>query len=89
MRYADRRRGGRRSSFVATALEYQRGLATPTLALANAARETLCMGDVMDHMMILQREVLHGKRGQDKEVRQLDDDVDVLYTINKLYLAQI
>jgi len=64
-------------------------LDTPTLALANAARETLRMGDVVEHMMILQREVLHGKRGQDKEVRRLDDDVDVLYTAIKLYLAQI
>ncbi|MFY3758349.1 PhoU domain-containing protein, partial [Escherichia coli] len=33
--------------------------------------------------------VLHGKLGQDKEVRRLDDDVDVLYTAIKLYLAQI
>jgi len=33
-------------------------LDTPTLALANAARETLRMGDVVEHMMILQREVL-------------------------------
>ncbi|WP_367672022.1 Na/Pi cotransporter family protein [Serratia symbiotica] len=64
-------------------------LDTPTLALANAARETLRMGDVVEHMMILQREVLHGKPGQDKEVRRLDDDVDVLYTAIKLYLAQI
>lgn len=40
-------------------------------------------------MMILQREVLHGKQGVDKEVRRLDDDVDVLYTAIKLYLAQI
>ncbi|NIG98418.1 MAG: Na/Pi cotransporter family protein [Serratia symbiotica] len=64
-------------------------LDTPTLALANAARETLRMGDVVEHMMILQREVLHSKRGQDKEVRRLDDDVDVLYTAIKLYLAQI
>ncbi|CAI1960659.1 Na/Pi cotransporter family protein [Serratia plymuthica] len=64
-------------------------LDTPTLALANAARETLRMGDVVEHMMVLLREVLHGKNGQDKEVRRLDDDVDVLYTAIKLYLAQI
>ncbi|MGB8665557.1 MAG: Na/Pi cotransporter family protein [Serratia inhibens] len=64
-------------------------LDTPTLALANAARETLRMGDVVEHMMILHREALHGKNGQDKEVRRLDDDVDVLYTAIKLYLAQI
>ncbi|WBF45838.1 Na/Pi cotransporter family protein [Serratia rubidaea] len=64
-------------------------LDTPSLALANAARETLRMGDVVEHMLILQHEVLHGKLGQDKEVRRLDDDVDVLYTAIKLYLAQI
>lgn len=62
---------------------------TPTLALANAARETLRMGDVVEHMLILQHEVMHGKITQDREVRRLDDDVDVLYTAIKLYLAQI
>lgn len=61
----------------------------PTLALANAARETLRMGDIIEYMMILHREVLHGKFEQDKEIRRLDDDVDVLYTAIKLYLAQI
>ncbi|ALX92215.1 MULTISPECIES: Na/Pi cotransporter family protein [Serratia] len=64
-------------------------LDTPSLALANAARETLRMGDVIEHMMILHHEVLHGKRIQAKEVRRLDDDVHVLYTAIKLYLAQI
>ncbi|MEG3132764.1 Na/Pi cotransporter family protein [Rouxiella sp. T17] len=62
---------------------------TPSLALANAARETLRMGDVVEHMMILQHEVMHGKLAQDREIRRLDDDVDVLYTAIKLYLAQI
>ncbi len=62
---------------------------TPSLALANAARETLRMGDVVEHMLILQHEVMHGKITQDREVRRLDDDVDVLYTAIKLYLAQI
>lgn len=64
-------------------------LDTPSLALANAARETLRMGDVIEHMMILHHEVLHGKFGRDKEIRRLDDDVHVLYTAIKLYLAQI
>jgi len=64
-------------------------LDTPSLALVNAARETLRMGDVIEHMMILHGEVLHGKLGQNKEVRRLDDDVHVLYTAIKLYLAQI
>ena len=64
-------------------------LDTPALALANAARETLRMGDVVEHMLILNHEVMHGKLAQDREVRRLDDDVDVLYTAIKLYLAQI
>lgn len=62
---------------------------TPTLALANAARETLRMGDVIEHMLLLNHEVMHGKVTQDREVSRLDDDVDVLYTAIKLYLAQI
>jgi len=62
---------------------------TPSLALANAARETLRMGDVVEHMLILQQEMMHSKSTQDREVRRLDDDVDVLYTAIKLYLAQI
>lgn len=64
-------------------------LDTPALALANAARETLRMGDVVEHMLILNHEVMYGKLAQDREVRRLDDDVDVLYTAIKLYLAQI
>lgn len=64
-------------------------LDTPSLALVNAARETLRMGDVIEHMMVLHHEVLHGKFGREKEVRRLDDDVHVLYTAIKLYLAQI
>ncbi len=66
-------------------------LDTPTLALANAARETLRMGDVVEHMMILEsfNKVVMGELREEREVRRLDDDVDVLYTAIKLYLAQI
>ncbi|QCR37448.1 Na/Pi cotransporter family protein [Nissabacter sp. SGAir0207] len=64
-------------------------LDTPSLALANAARETLRMGDVVEHMLILHHEVMHGNLTQEREVSRLDDDVDVLYTAIKLYLAQI
>ncbi|TKI04412.1 Na/Pi cotransporter family protein [Martelella alba] len=64
-------------------------LDTPTLALANAARETLRMGDVVESMLLLHGEVLHGLPNKDREVSRLDDDVDVLYTAIKLYLAQI
>src|SRR5471030_476102 len=64
-------------------------LDTPALALANASRETLRMGDVVESMLLLHREVLHGQPNKDREVRRLDDDVDVLYTAIKLYLAQM
>ena len=64
-------------------------LDTPTLALANAARETLRMGDVVEHMLVLHHEVVHGNLTQEREVSRLDDDVDVLYNAIKLYLAQM
>ncbi|TCV92507.1 Na/Pi cotransporter family protein [Biostraticola tofi] len=64
-------------------------LDTPALALVNAARETLRMGDVVESMLVLHAEVLHGELNKDREVRRLDDDVDVLYTAIKLYLAQM
>lgn len=64
-------------------------LDTPALALANAARETLRMGDVIESMLLLHTEVLHGQLNKDREIRRLNDDVDVLYTAIKLYLAQM
>ncbi|MGL9774453.1 MAG: Na/Pi cotransporter family protein [Sodalis sp. (in: enterobacteria)] len=64
-------------------------LDTPAVALVNAARETLRMGDVVESMLLLHTEVLHGQVDKNREVRRLDDDVDVLYTAIKLYLAQI
>ncbi|CCP04622.1 Putative PNaS family transporter [Erwinia amylovora Ea644] len=64
-------------------------LDTPALALANAARETLRLGDVLEQMLITFSKVVHGERSEDREIRKLDDDVDVLYTAIKLYLAQM
>lgn len=64
-------------------------LDTPALALANAARETLRMGDVLEQMLATFSRVVHGERHEDREIRKLDDDVDVLYTAIKLYLAQM
>ncbi len=65
-------------------------LDTPTLALANAARETLRIGDTIEQMLNGMLEVL---RTNDKErvevLIRLDDDVDKLYTAIKLYLTQI
>ncbi len=62
-------------------------LDTPTLALANAARETLRIGDAMEQMMEGLNKVMHGEPRQEKELRKLADDINVLYTAIKLYLA--
>jgi phosphate:Na+ symporter len=65
-------------------------LTTPALALANAARETLRIGDTIEQMLDGMLEVM---RGGDAErvggIIRLDDDVDRLYTAVKLYLTQI
>jgi len=64
-------------------------LDTPALALANASRETLRIGDVLEQMLTSFSKVVHGELREEREVRRLDDDVDVLYTAIKLYLAQM
>ena len=64
-------------------------LDTPALALVNAARETLRIGDVIEQMLETLTKVLHGEVREDRNIRRLDDDVDVLYTAIKLYLAQM
>jgi phosphate:Na+ symporter len=64
-------------------------LDTPTLALANAARETLRMGDAMENMMDGLRKVMHGEPREEKELRKIADDINVLYTAIKLYLARM
>ena len=65
-------------------------LDTPGLALANAARETLRMGDLIDSMLEAMLDVLRGKQtAVTQEVRRLSDDVEALYSAIKLYLAQM
>jgi phosphate:Na+ symporter len=65
-------------------------LATPSLALANAVRETLRMGDLIESMLNAMQEVLRGNQtAVTQEVRRLNDDVEVLYNAIKLYLAQM
>ncbi|MDE1912442.1 MAG: Na/Pi cotransporter family protein [Pseudomonas sp.] len=65
-------------------------LATPSLALANAARETLRLGDLIDNMLTSMLEVLRGKQTAiTQEIRSLSDDVEALYSAIKLYLAQM
>ena len=65
-------------------------LATPTLALANAARETLRIGDTIEQMLNGMMEVIRtNDEKRVEELIRLDDDVDRLYTAVKLYLTQI
>ncbi|MGG7648738.1 phosphate:Na+ symporter [Pseudomonas frederiksbergensis] len=65
-------------------------LVTPSLALANAARETLRIGDLIDNMLEAMLDVLHGKQtAVTQEMRRLTDDVESLYGAIKLYLAQM
>ncbi len=65
-------------------------LETPALALANAARETLRIGDTVEHMLNGMLDVIRTNDPKKvDEVIKLDDDVDALYTATKLYLTQI
>lgn len=65
-------------------------LATPSLALANAVRETLRLGDLVDSMLEAMNGVLRGtKTTVSQEMRSLSDDIDALYSAIKLYLAQM
>lgn len=65
-------------------------LETPAVALANAARETLRIGDIIERMLDGLIEVLRSQEEKRvEELIRLDDDVDRLYTAVKLYLTQI
>jgi phosphate:Na+ symporter len=59
-------------------------LVTPSLALANAARETLRMGDLIENMLQAMLDVLHGKQtAVPQQMRSLSDDVEALYSAIK------
>jgi len=65
-------------------------LATPALALANAAREALRIGDTVEQMLNGMLQVVRtNDAALAEQVMRLDDDVDRLYTAVKLYLTQI
>jgi phosphate:Na+ symporter len=65
-------------------------IVTPALALANAARETLRIGDTIEQMLHGMLEVIRtSDSSRVDEIIKLDDDVDRLYTAVKLYLTQI
>jgi len=65
-------------------------LETPALALGNAVREALRIGDTVEKML---GGVLDAVRNNDgklaREVKRMDDVVDELYTSIKFYLTQI
>lgn len=63
---------------------------TPSLALANASREVLRIGDLIEKMLSCLLPVIRENdtiRAQ--QIRRLDDDVDRLYTEVKMYLARV
>jgi phosphate:Na+ symporter len=65
-------------------------LGTPALALANAARETLRIGDTIEQMLNGMLEVIRTNEvSRVDAIIKLDDDVDRLYTAVKLYLTQV
>ena len=66
------------------------GTDTPAVALANAARETLRMGDKVDQMLRLTVEALQQDNRQlVRQVAAMDDSVDQLNHAIKRYLAQV
>ncbi|WP_434626956.1 Na/Pi cotransporter family protein [Pseudomonas sp. Z1-14] len=65
-------------------------LATPSLALANAARETLRIGDLIENMLEAMLGVLRGEQTAiTQQVRAMSDDVEALCSAIKLYMAQM
>ncbi len=65
-------------------------LDTPPLAIANAAREAMRIGDVIEDMLTGMLTVIRtNDKALAERLRELDDVVDELYTAVKLYLTQI
>ena len=65
-------------------------LDTPALAIANAAREAIRIGDIVEQMLTGMLTVLKtNDRVLSRRLRAMDDHVDSLYTAVKLYLTQI
>ncbi|MBN3760134.1 Na/Pi cotransporter family protein [Burkholderia sp. Ac-20365] len=65
-------------------------LATPTLALSNAAREVLRIGDIVRAMLDnVSHLIHHNDLARARDTIRMDDDVDHLYAEVKGYLARI
>jgi phosphate:Na+ symporter len=66
------------------------GTQTPSLALANACRETLRLGDLVDSLLEAMLGALRGTQtALPQQVRALAEDAEALYSAIKLYLAQM
>lgn len=64
-------------------------LDVPSLALTNATRETLRLGDMIGKMLDRFHLVLKGEKQHKREIRQFGEEADILYSAIKLYLARI
>lgn len=65
-------------------------LATPSLAISNAAREALHQADVVETMLLgMLRVIKENDLRMAEELRKLDDTVDQLYSAIKYYLTKI
>jgi phosphate:Na+ symporter len=68
----------------------QAALGTPAVALANAARETLRLVDIVEKMLACTHEALHGDdRHRVTEASRMDDIVDRLHEALQRYIAAI
>ena len=65
-------------------------LASPAVALSNAARETLRMSDIVDQMLRGAREAFaRDDRERVRTIRSMDDHIDQLYRAIQLYVGEI
>jgi phosphate:Na+ symporter len=65
-------------------------LATPSLAISNAAREALHQADVVETMLLgMLRVIKDNDLRYAQELRKMDDTVDQLYSAIKYYLTKI
>lgn len=64
-------------------------LDVPSLALTNATRETLRLGDVVSQMLYCFHLALTEEKKQKREIHKLEIEAEILYSAIKLYMAQI
>jgi phosphate:Na+ symporter len=65
-------------------------LATPSLAISNAAREALHQADIVETMLLgMLRVIKDNDLRMAEELRRMDDTVDQLYSAIKYYLTKI